>query len=42
MSLEFRNVIANDVIYIEHQCNIVEFLMDVRTYEVLLPLNVRY
>ena len=38
MSFEFINTIRNDVMYIEHQCNIVYFLMDARTYEVLLLL----
>ena len=28
--------------YIEHHCNIVSFLMDIRAYEVLLPFYVKY
>ena len=43
MNFEFNNAIRNDAMYIEHHCNIiVTFLMNVRTYDVLLTLDVKF
>ena len=38
MSFEFNNAVMDDVMYIVHKCNIVQFLMNARTYKILLAL----